>query len=256
MQGDEGMVDAAFGKRCQKRFGKVEAGRRRGDGAALPRIDRLVVDPVFRPRRVPRNVGRQRHLAGSLQRIEHARRAGVERQQEIPAVPFFENRRVGQAGAADGVARPEPFARARKGQPPRPGVIFARHLSMQRNLDTGLAARRRPDAAQPRRDDPGIVHDQKIAGAQQIRQVADSPVCRIRTDMQQPRRIPRPRRRLGDPVFRQGKIEFVDAHRASGGGRIGSTGLPVGTGQELAFARERGSGPYRRFFRAPAARPD
>jgi hypothetical protein len=65
-------------------------------------------------------------------------------------------------------------------------------------------------------DHLGVVADEEVAGAQQIRQVGDMPVGeRPRgRDVQQARGLARLARAIGDQLARQREIEIVEAHRA------------------------------------------
>ncbi len=81
-------------------------------------------------------------------------------------------------------------------------------VEMQRHLDGRRAAR----AGQPRRDDARVVRHQHIAGAQQLRQIADTPVGDAIAYHEQPSGIARLDRMFGDELARQVEIEFVDAH--------------------------------------------
>jgi hypothetical protein len=70
---------------------------------------------------------------------------------------------------------------------------------------------------QLRRDDARIVQHKEVAGPQQRREIADEPVfCSLtRPDDEEPRRIARLGRAQRDPLLRQIKIEFFDAHAST-----------------------------------------
>ena len=71
-------------------------------------------------------------------------------------------------------------------------------------------------AVQACRNDLGIVDDDGVAGAQQLRQIAHGAVLkarrRARTDDQKPRGVARRSRPQSDAIFRQDEIEQVGAH--------------------------------------------
>ena len=71
-----------------------------------------------------------------------------------------------------------------------------------------------PRQAQTGRDHLRLVHDQQVAGAEQLGELADSPVfggSRTAID-EQPRRVSWLDRHLGDPVGRQLVVELVQPH--------------------------------------------
>ena len=94
----------------------------------------------------------------------------------------------------------------------------------ERRRDGGLAivgaapdAAAEPAAVQIRRHDLGVVDDQRVAAAQQRRQIADGAILdrRARTHDEETRGVARCRRPQRDAVFRERKIEFVGAHGSS-----------------------------------------
>ena len=128
----------------------------------------------------------------STDRIEHAKKADTAVSAE-----------------ADAVALAQALAGLRERLPVR-----AVDALMQEHGDVGrgLAA---PDAAAGQRggNDAGIVEDEDVAGAQQLRQIAHDAVFETRRfDHQEPRGVARDRRTKRDPLRRQVEIEFGDAH--------------------------------------------
>ena len=69
-------------------------------------------------------------------------------------------------------------------------------------------------ADQPGRDDLGVVEHQQVARPQQLRQIGDTPVAQPagRRQDQQPRRVARLGRAVGDQLARQVEIEIVEMH--------------------------------------------
>jgi hypothetical protein len=69
---------------------------------------------------------------------------------------------------------------------------------------------------QPRRDHLGVIHHQRVARLQQLRQLAHAAVFHFglaaRPHQQQPRGVARRDRPQGDPLRRQVEIEQVGAH--------------------------------------------
>ena len=94
----------------------------------------------------------------------------------------------------------------------RQRLASTRLISVASTLATASPRTRIP--VEPRRDHPRVVDDQRVAGAEEIRQIADAAVGEraVRADHQHPRRIARNRRRQRDALGRQVEIEQVDAH--------------------------------------------
>jgi len=88
---------------------------------------------------------------------------------------------------------------------------------VQRHLHMGSAT----PARQPCRNDPGVVHHQQVAGAQQAGQIAHPVVRQARgTHRHQPRDIARASRPQRDQVLWQVEVEVGSLHQrgAANGG--------------------------------------
>ena len=87
---------------------------------------------------------------------------------------------------------------------------------VQGGADAGIS----PPAFQLRRDNAGVVEHQTIASAQQPRQIAHMGMGkrRVPRDHQQPCRIARVNRAQGYALWRQVKIEQVNAHGSGAAG--------------------------------------
>ena len=107
---------------------------------------------------------------------------------------------------------------------------------------------RAAQTVQPRRDDLGVVEDEHVAGAQEVRQVAHGtvfePRLAVRPHREQTRRIARGCRPKRDPLLGQVEIEQVDAHAAPAKGA--ATVLAAGAGKVNAQP----VGPVRRLVTA------
>ena len=80
---------------------------------------------------------------------------------------------------------------------------------MERRSDPRLAAK----SLELGRYDPRVVEDEGVAGAEQVRKLADDPVLeRIRTHEEQPRAIAGACRPQRDALGRKLEIEEVDPH--------------------------------------------
>ena len=172
------------------------------------------------------DIGRQRHVAALGQRVVERRAVKRERKGHLAALAFcldrgvelFEEAHPAFGSEAHHVAGFEPLRRPHQRAPARAVETFG-----QRRRDGGLAivgaAAAEPAAVQIRRHDLGVVDDQRIAAAQQRRQIADDAILaldrRARTHHEKPRGVARRRRPQRDAVLRQGKIEFVGAHGSS-----------------------------------------
>ena len=127
--------DAAPRERRQQRRREVQAGGRRRDRAARAGEDRLVVGAVLRVGAAAADVGRQRHLAGPLQRREQGRARGSKASITAPSSPL----------ASTVAARPSAKAsRSPVGSVGRPGEASQRPCR-----DRGSAGPRRPVLASP-----------------------------------------------------------------------------------------------------------
>ncbi len=213
VEGQEHAADAGVLQRPEQAFGEVEPGGRRGDRARPLGVDGLVVGAVGVLRALgPRDVGRQRHLAGLFQGVEQRRVGQPEVEQHLALGPLLGHRRRQAVAEVDPVVRPQPLGRPGEGEPaPVAGP------PVQGHLDLGLAA----PAAQPRRDHPCVVEHHQVARPQQVGQVADAVVAKLRADGQQPRRIARLGRPVGDPLARQLEVEVGGLH----GIRFGVVGV-------------------------------
>ena len=142
-----------------------------------------------------------------------------ERQRDLAALALAFDRRVELAeeadlallAEADDVARRELLAgpaKARQREPSSRSVSVASIFGVRAAADAA--------ARQPRRDHLGVVDHQRIAGIEQVRQVAHALVRKLRRAArphhQQPRRIARRNRPQRDALGRQVEIEQVGAH--------------------------------------------
>src|SRR5262249_21943472 len=109
----------------------------------------------------------------------------------------------------DALADLEPLGGPRE----RPPTAIVDALN-QRRLDrsNGLAPNAYPIKA--RRDDPRVVDDQRVAGREEVREVAHARVLEVAvgSDNQHSRAVPRVRRLERDAFRRKDEIEGVDAH--------------------------------------------
>ena len=94
-------------------------------------------------------------------------------------------------------------------------VLHPQRIAEQEFDLTAGATLPQPAPAQPRRDDPGVVHHQQVPRPQQLRQVADRPVLRLALlprQHEEPRRIPLREGLLRYQLRRQLIIELPDIH--------------------------------------------
>ena len=161
----------------------MQAGRRRGDGAVVAGVDGLVALGVLGLHvALAGDVGRQRRIAqrrdrlvevGAVQaegELDLARLAdlgdgGVERAQQADASVVAE---------ADAVADAEPLGGPREGAP----AAFVDAL-VQVEGDLRAVVAPPPLALQRRADHARVVEHERIAGAEQIGQVADEAIVEL-----------------------------------------------------------------------------
>jgi len=132
-------------------------------------------------------------------------------------VPFAENETLSNSDLTAGPHQAFPI------------VGFGRELVRQQNLNASMkqiAARSVLRAAsltsaafasaiEPRRKDAGVVEDHQIAGAQEVRQVAELAVGTAATrslQLQHPRAVAGRKRLLGNQFVRQMKMKVRDQH--------------------------------------------
>ncbi len=147
---------------------EVEAGGRGSHAAHLIGVNRLVPCPVGFVVGSP-DVGRQRHVTVALQRHRYRE---IGDQADDPATGFA---RVFDLDPQplpdlDPATRLQLAARPHHGAPT--AAFDVERLDQQ---DLGGGARRLA-ADQPRREDPGVVEHQHVAGTHQLRQVGEDPV--------------------------------------------------------------------------------
>ena len=174
----------------------------RGDRARFVRIDCLVILPVggdALARSV--DIGRQGHHAMAFQRRLNI--VTVKPQSDFAGLVLFSDRGTKIVGKDYLVINPELASRAGKGPP-----VPCASLLVQRDFYPRLS----PFAAQPRRDDAGIIDDKHISRPHKGRQVAHCLIGETIAHHQQPRRVARFSRRLRDQIARQIKIEIGGSH--------------------------------------------
>ena len=112
--------------------------------------------------------------AGAMTREELLRRAEALVPKLAARSEACEKARHAFARLAEADALPdfEPLGRPCKRSPA--AIVDALN---QRRLDRSDRLAPDPDALEPRRDDPRIVHDQRIAGSQEIRQITHMRIC-------------------------------------------------------------------------------
>ena len=182
----------------------------------------LIVDAVALVGRPPRrDIGRQRHRAAFIHGLIEHRPVEREGERDLAALAFRLHGRIELAEEADpallaeahDVAGREPLCRLDERAPARPV-----EAQVQRRLDRGLAGAA-PDApaAQPRRDHLAVVDHERVAGAQQIGQVAHGAIRHRRagTHHEQPRGVPRRDWTQRNPLGRQLEIEQIGTHTST-----------------------------------------
>ena len=162
MQGDKRPFHAPLRQPVEQCLLEVQAGGGRGHRAGLAGVDGLIALGIFRGR-LAANVGRQRRLPVPFQQRQPRFVAvGADFEQLAVAAEYgggkarLEQQRTTRLGRLAGVEMNQ-----------RPPLV---QQPLDQNLDpsaAGLAAE------QPRRDDPGVVEHQQIAGPQQRRQFAE-----------------------------------------------------------------------------------
>src|SRR4029079_11839347 len=156
---------------------EVKTRGRCGNGAVLTRKHRLVVAPVVSVLRPPTgDVGRQRHVPDRRDAFVEDRTGQVEAQHDFTGLSLFLHGRIEarhQAGIvvdlaeANAVSGLKTLARPRQRLPAR-GI----DATDERRRDLGDRARPRPLTAELSRDYLGIIDDQRVAWAEQVRQIA------------------------------------------------------------------------------------
>ena len=205
--------DAARADRLQDLLGEVQPRGGRGDCERLAREDglvrRAVLGPVGRAG-LAADVRREGGPADPLEQREIER--PVERHGALSALGIdrLDARRevVLEANRAPGLRAP---SRLRQGSP-APGVRRVGTLRPEQE-DLDEAALGVP-AVEPRRTDPHVVTDEKVALAEQLREIGESAV-RDRAVLARHHEEPAPAagpRLLRDPIDRQLVVEERDAH--------------------------------------------
>ena len=221
MQRDLMQRDAARREAGDQRRRKMQPRRRRRDRPRLGGEHRLVVRAVAWRQSAPRgDVRGQGRRAQALDRLVQRRACELKAQQNLAGfalVLHFRVERCEKAGHAfarlaetDALADLEPLGGPRE----RPPAAIVDALDQGR-FDRGDRLASDPDALEPRRDDPRIVDDQRVAG---VRKSGRSRTCAsvrvaVGADNQHPRAVPRIRRSQRDALRRKNEIEGVDAHR-------------------------------------------
>ena len=151
-----------------------------------------------------------------------ASRSGPDRSKAIstsPASPRAADGRVERAGKAHAavVAEVQPVALLQAlGRPrQRPPAVGVEPLD-QRHRDVGGKVAAPAHALQRRRNDARVVEHQRVAFAQQRRQIAHAAIGErrlARRHDEQPRRIARAHRMQRDALLRQLEIEQIGAHQ-------------------------------------------
>ena len=192
----------------------MQAGGGGCDRARFAREDRLVPLAIEVHVR-PLDVGRQRDVADGFDGVRHRSRVARPEPDEAAAEEaLFQHLAVNRAPApleAHAPARPHPLARVDKRLPVL--VVNARE---QQDLDAAPAGLAFAD--EPRREDPGVVEDHQVAGAEQAAEVGHGRVghrAALRSS-EQPRR-PNCRRVLRDEFGGQVEGEVSDPHLIGSG---------------------------------------
>ena len=210
VQRDIGECNTAVLQAVKQRLIEMQARRRCGDRAGMPRVHRLIALGVG-GLGIPCDVRRQRDVAVTIE-IGFERNVGIEPHAKKPAVAL-EDRGLATALEEHAVARPGRVARGEL--QPRLG---GSDDPLEQQLDLAAASLA---AVQPRADDPGVVEDQKIAGREQGWQIREHAVVELRLcDMQETACRTRCRGHLRDELGRKGVVEIgqvirrVVGHRA------------------------------------------
>ena len=205
VQGQGLAADPRCVQRLQQGIGKVQRRGGRGDGALFAGKHRLIVAGVaLVDRPLAGDIGRQRHGAGAFEQ-QLDRLVAEKAQDETAVVELCFRLRRNILAEIDGLADAQPFGVADEGLPAAQVDAL-----VQGRTDAGVAA----GAGQLRRNDPGIVEDQYVVGAEQARQVADQMVGQpVAGDLQQLRAVARHRRSQRYALRREVKVEKINAHR-------------------------------------------
>ena len=168
--------DAPLDQPRRERFGEMQSGGRRGNRTVDLREHRLVVGAVaLVGGAARRDIGRQRHVAAFVHRlVEHG---PVEREgkRDLAAlalrldrgIKLTEKAHPAFLAEAHDVARRQPLGRLDESAPAR-----AVEALVQGCLDHWFAAAADAPAVKPRRNDLTVVDHQRVAGLQEIRQIA------------------------------------------------------------------------------------
>ena len=198
MQGDRNPSDASRLQRRQQRRREMQPGGRCGNRAFVLREHGLVVRIILRRRSADAcDIRRQRERPGAPKC--RGKRLAVERKCQRHAAILLTrpHRRRKIVGAVERQFMSP--ARSRRALRASACQVPSGQRPVERDADAGGATA----GGKLRRDHPRVVDHQHIAGAQQRGQIAnDAVVQSIRGDVQQPRRITRPRRMLCDAVGR------------------------------------------------------
>ena len=202
--------DPRRGEPLEQLRGEVQPGRRRGGRARLPGIHGLV---TLGPIEAGRDVGRQRHLADPVERLQ--RSIGAEARRERVAGRRAPDDR-GDRRAVGRRAAPRRARSRRAGRTSASHVVDPVASSSSTSTAPPVARRRR----RPRRQHPGVVDDDDVAGAQEIGKVGDRPVVGRRAPPvdEQPGSVARLDRHLGDALRRQLVVELLQPHAVTATG--------------------------------------
>ncbi len=211
MQGDVAELHPALAQARQQRLVEVQPGGGRGDRADFAREHGLIALAVF-DTRLAADIGRQRQAA-SLEQPVLQRGRDLETQQIELAIA------AQHLGLAAGIERDHAAGLGRLAG----ADLYARLALAKQALDQDLhspAAGLLPEQA--RRNDPGVVEDQQIAGLQQLGQIAHLAVAEgrwRRRHHQQAAGGTFGQRRLGDQFFGQLVMEIglLQGRRIVGG---------------------------------------
>ena len=183
----------------------MQSGGRRGGGAWLLRVDRLIALAVLQ---LFLDIGRQRHFA---EPVEHLHEDAVEEKTD-EAVPVGELRHDlgGQLAAAeaDSGARTQLFPGTHETFP-----IFFAALRQQKDLADAAAGEAIAD--QSGGQHAGIVQHQAVSGLQELRQVIEVPVRKrsgLAVQTHQPGGVPARKGRLRDQLLREIEIKIRFLH--------------------------------------------
>ena len=201
VQRDERDLHALCADLLEQRRREMQAGRRRGGGALLFRVHRLVALLV---RELFLDIGRQRHLPDLIELCEKI--AGTVKAEHPVAVRLDLHDLAGHRAARKGENSAGLCALA--GACERfPHIVPA--VFKQQELH--VRARILLDAVNARRQHAGIVEHETVAGVQVIDNIAKMPVLQstgLFVEHHQARGVPRLDRRLGDQLLRQVKVKI------------------------------------------------